>query len=474
MSTGNGTRLPRREFLRRAGVLGGAAAALPSILAACGGQQTFTALPNKLNAPPSGTSSGSSLVFRGWNYKVDIVQSNLANFQQQYGENVDYQTVTGGDYGSIIEKMDINKEPLNFQYANPDTAARWYMAGWLYDYSPWWDVEAAKADMYPGFRDVASVKGKLVGLPYFQSVRGTICTNENILAKAGINSSSYPTTWEELYDQVYKIKKSGAAQTPFLPHWFATSWFGIGWGFLFECQNRGAVVFDEKGNPVFDHKCYAILDEWKKLLADGVVPREVFTMQEADYINAFASGQYAYSPQQIYDSNTFNDPATSKIAGKSKYVKVTKQPWGLIDTGLYVVTKRPGVSQRTVERSFRLAGYYGFKDKTGALAVAKRWAIGSALNSGYQSILKDPDVIAAYKKWMPDYAYMFPAMESLLQAARSPAVWHRYFFDEWNSTALTTLSQAVLGQKGTKQALDELKTLANKLIDRHKKVDPGV
>jgi multiple sugar transport system substrate-binding protein len=470
------TSLTRRGFLRRAGLAGAAAAAgaaAPGLLAACSARPDMgPPLEGDLHVPPPGTGGGPTLVYRGWNYKVDIVQQYLSRFTDHYREKVDYQTVTG-DYGSIITKMAINREPLNFQYANPDTAARWYIADWLYDYSHWWDVDAATADMYPGFRDVATVRGKLVGLPYFQSVRGTIVTNERILRRAGIDTSSYPKTWDELYEHVYHLKKIGAADTPFLPHWFATIWYGISWGFLFECQNRGAVVFDDKGNPVFDHKTYAILDQWRKLLVDGVVPRSVFTMQESDFINAFASGAYAYSPQQIYDSKTFNDPSTSKIAGKSKYVKVDGQPWGLIDTGLYTVSKRAKQSRRTIERAFRLAGYYGFRDWTGALYTAKSWAITNALNSGYQSILKDPDVVAAYRKWMPDYAYMFPAMEGLLQAARSPNVWHRYFYDEWNSEALTTLSQAVLGQKGTKQALDELKELAEKLVDKYKKVDPA-
>ncbi|MDQ6674741.1 MAG: ABC transporter substrate-binding protein [Chloroflexota bacterium] len=359
---------------------------------------------------------------------------------------------------------------------------RWYMAGWAWDLEGHWNVDQIKKDLYPAWKDALSTKdGKLLGLPYFQSVRGTMCTNEELLQKVGITSQEYPKTWEELYDQVYQIKKAGVSDTPLLPHWFATAWFGISWGFEFECGNRGAVLFDQNGNPVFDDKCYAILDQWKTLLADGVVPREVFTMGETDYIDGFASGRYAYSPQQTYDSKVFNDPTRSKLAiggsnpnaKGSKYVPVDKQPWGLINSGVYLNVKRPGQDDKTLERAYRLQEFYGYKDAAGELFVSKRWAVEQALNSGYPATLEDPDVQAAYRTWMPDYELMFPAMKSLLSAASAPAVWKRYFHSEWNTKATTELSQAVLGQRGTKETLDDLKALAERLIKKYQKTDPG-
>ncbi|GEM_PF-552787 len=511
----SGGRMDRREFLRRAGAIGGGLAAM-SVLAACGGRGApastgggaaatpgsgggAAATPSgggaaagatpaaaggaatpKVQKPPQGTGGGQPLVFRGWNYHPEVVEDNVKKFNAMYEENVDYQTVSG-DYGSLMEKMHLNKEPLNFAYSNPQTAHRWYKAGWVWDLEGYWNVDQVKKDLYPAWKDIVSTKdGKLLGLPYFQSVRGTICTNEELLQKVGITPKQYPKTWDELYDQLYQIKKSGATDVPFLPHWFATAWFGLAWGFQFECMNRGAVLFDDNGHPVFDQKCYDILDQYKKLLADGIVPKEVFTMQETDFIDGFASGRYAYSPQQIYDSKVFNDPTRSKLAKGgsnpnakgSMYVPVDKQPWGLIDTGIYLSIKRPGEDEKTLARSYRLQEFFGYKDKDGNLYVSKRWAIEQALNSGYPATLEDPDVKAAYQKWMPDYDFMFPTMQGLLANAKSPAVWRRYFYEEWNSKALTELSQAILGQKGTKEALDGLKQLATQLLDKYQKVDP--
>lgn len=135
--------------------------------------------------------------------------------------------------------------------------------------------------------------------------------------------------------------------------------------------------------------------------------------------------------------------------------------------------KRPGQDEKSLARAYRLQDFYGYKDDQGQLFVSKRWAIEQALNSGYPATLEDSEVQAAYKKWMPDYDFMFPAMKSLLSTASAPAVWKRYFHSEWNTKATTELSQAVLGQRGTKETLDDLKALAERLINKYAKVDPG-
>ena len=131
-------------------------------------------------------------------------------------------------------------------------------------------------------------------------------------------------------------------------------------------------------------------------------------MGEADWIDAFATGKYAYSPQQIYDLKVFNDPAKSQVAGQVVPVPVVDQPWGIIDEGIYTVPKRAYDTDEKLARKYRLAGFFGYRDETegGELYVAKRWAIEAALNSGYTAILQDPEVIEAYNQWLPDPAML--------------------------------------------------------------------
>jgi hypothetical protein len=146
-------------------------------------------------------------------------------------------------------------------------------------------------------------------------------------------------------------------------------------------------------------------------------------MQETDFIDGFAKVATRIARSKIYDSKVFNDPTRSKLAKGgsnpnakgSMYIPVDKQPWGLIDSGIYLSIKRQGQEDKTLARAYRRQEFFGYKDKDGNFAVSKRWAIEQALNSGYPATLEDADVQAAYKKWMPNYNAMFPTMKTLAQ-----------------------------------------------------------
>jgi multiple sugar transport system substrate-binding protein len=347
---------------------------------------------------------------------------------------------------------------------------RWSIPGWVVDLERWWGAEKAKPEMYDGVRDSMSVNGKLYGLPYFVSIRGTIMANNAILSKAGVTADQYPKTWDELYDQVRQMKKDKVSDGPILlPHWFAAGvWFGVSWGYLFECLNRGAVLFDDNNQPVFDDKTLEILANWRKLMEEGITPEGVFTMGEADYIDAFAKGTYAYSPQQVYDLKTFNDPNKSQVAGQVAPVPVAEQPWGLIDEGIYTIANR-NQSDDKLARDYRLAGFFGYRDQVdgGELYVAKRWAIEAALNSGYKEILEDPEVIDAYNKWLPD-PKMLDTIKGVVDAGQFPKAWQTFWWEEWNAQAMTDLPKAILGQSPVEEIHSGLKQLAEQLVERYK------
>ena len=471
-------RITRREFLTRAAAAGAAtplilgylnapeAAARPSR-----GHFSLTramAQATKLTPPDAGVDTSEALVFRGWNYRPEVVQDNTRLFNEQYQENADYQTITG-DYIAIMENFHIANQPLDLAYANPATLYRWSIPGWVVDYEAWWNVDDARGEMYDGVRDSLSIDGKLYGLPYFVSIRGTLMANNAVLSKAGITPDQYPKTWDELYAQARQLKAEGVTEgPPLLPHWFAAGvWFGVSWGYLFECLNRGAVLFGENNEPVFDEQTLAILQNWRQLMEEEIVPEGVFTMGEADYIDAFKKGTYAYSPQQVYDLKRFNDPNESNVAGQVAPVPVNGQPWGLIDEGIYVVANR-NQSEDKLRRDYRLAGFFGYRDQEegGELFVAKRWAIEAALNSGYTEILEDPEVIAAYNEWLPDPA-MLETINGIVNAGQFPRAWQTFWWEEWNAQAMTDLPKAILGQTPVEEVHAGLKTLAEELATRY-------
>lgn len=472
-------RIDRRTFFKRAAAAGAATPLISSYLADPAAARHVPASHNRFSLtaamrqgtvqPPAADADTSDpLIFRGWNFMPEIVQDNTARFNEKYSETADYQTITG-DYIAIMENFHIANQPLDMGYANPATLYRWSIPGWVLPYDDAWYAEAAKGEMYEGVRDSMTVDGKLFGLPYFVSIRGTIMANNAILSKAGITADQYPKTWDELYDQVRQMKKDGVTDgPPLLPHWFAAGvWFGVSWGYLFECLNRGAVLFDDQNAPVFDDQTLEILVNWRQLAEEELIPEGVFTMGEPDYIDAFAKGTYAYSPQQVYDLKVFNDPNRSQVAGQVAPVPVDGQPWGLIDEGIYSLANR-NQSPDKLARDYRLGGFFGYRDDVegGELFVAKRWAIEAALNSGYTAILEDPEVIAAYNEWLPDPA-MLGTIESVVNAGQFPKVWQTFWWEEWNATAMTELPKAILGQTPVEEVHAALKALAEELATRY-------
>jgi len=464
----------RRDLIKRAAAAGVATPAIISYLDA--GEVAAAPKPHfsltksvaqaaALSAPGADADTSESLIFRGWNYLPDIVIDNTSRFNAAYSETADYQTVTG-DYIGIMENFHISNQPLDLAYANPATLYRWSIPGWVHDYERWWNAADAKAAMYPGVLESMTIDDRLFGLPYFVSIRGTIAANNSILEQAGITPDLYPKTWAELYDQARQIKADGIAETPLLPHWFTAGvWFGPSWAFLFECMNTGAVLFDDNNLPVFDDNTLAILANWRALLEEGVVSETVFNMGEADYIDAFAQGTYAFSPQQIYDLKVFNDPNRSPLAGQFSALPVVDQPWGLIDEGIYTVPNRND-SDEKLARKYRLGGFFGYRDQDEQLFVAKRWAIEAALNSGYTAFLEDEEVIAAYEAWMPE-SLSLDALNSILNAGQFPKVWQTFWWEEWNASAMTELPRAILGQAPVEEVHANLKALAEELAERY-------
>ncbi|MCC6315844.1 MAG: hypothetical protein IT337_17740, partial [Thermomicrobiales bacterium] len=204
-------RIDRRTFFKRAAAAGAATPLIASYLNApqigaaplpASRQRisltTAAAQAAQIQPPGPDADVSDPLIFRGWNFRTEIVQSNTDKFNEKYSENVDYQTITG-DYIPIVENFHIANQPLDMGYANPATLYRWSIPGWVTDFEGWWDVEQARGEMYDGVRDSMTVNGKLFGLPYFVSIRGTIMANNAILSKAGITAEQYPKTWAELY-----------------------------------------------------------------------------------------------------------------------------------------------------------------------------------------------------------------------------------------------------------------------------------
>jgi multiple sugar transport system substrate-binding protein len=414
----------------------------------------------------------TTLIMNGWGYRPDVVKENIRIFNEQLNENAEYEVISG-DYPALMESKFISGAKVDVLYGNPFHGARWYARGWIRSLtkviSERYGSDLYKkiiSDMYPSVADgFTSTDGHLFALPYFTSARGNILYNELLTQKAGIDEP--PASWWDLYEKIEIVKNKGVVDTPFLPHWFK-EWFGMAWGWLFETMNRAKspdgkdCLFDEDFNPVFgpDTEAGKVLKDWADIWKKGLVPKGVVTMTEADYLAAFGTGNFAYSPQQTYDLKTFNDPATSKFAGHCRLVPVKEHSWGLLDMGGYHLATPE--TDPDFNRALQLELWYGYRDINGVLFVAKKWAIETALNAGYREILSDPDVMAAYAKWMP-YPEELEYEKKIMEVVPFPWIWKSPWYLDWQTKASDLLPLAASGQRSPEDVVKELYEYAKKV-----------
>lgn len=438
-----------------------------------GGLMAAALIAGNLGIPAALAEEGLAAItdqtvyFRGWQFRTDVVQGNVDTYNERMGGNVDYATVTG-DYPAIMEQNLIAGGELDVLYANPSSAVRYFEGGWINPASALPNAEAIIEDMYPNIREAWTHNGALLGLSYFVSVRGTLLANLELIEGAGLSSDDLPTTWPELYDMVYALNEAGVA-TPYLPHWFA-EYFGISWGFVFEVMNRGGVVADaetHKPGLTVDGPAGETLADWKKLWNSGLVPEEVLSYNEAAFIDAYRSGRYVFSPQQIYDIKTFNDAGQSAdVAGKITLLSSEEQSWGLIDSAMYMMTSRPRSDEHTQD-VMSFASWYGYQDENGEFAVANRWLEENMLFSAYRSVMESDRAREAIENAIArpeDYDTLL----GVYAAANYPTgIWNVVWAEEFNSWLRDKLFAFLQDDLSVEEVINDANAEIERLNERY-------
>ena len=421
-----------------------------------------TALAQGLEA-----QSDETVFFRGWQYKTDIVQDNVDRYNNEQGGNVDYATVTG-DYPAIMEQNLMAGAELDVLYANPSQAGRYFDGGWIMPAEALPNIDAIKADMYPNILDAWSYKGQLLGLSYFVSTRGVMHVNLKKYGELGYSDADFPADWDALYDQLYEMRDKGADQ-PFLPHWI-NEWYGISWGFNFEVMNRGGqVAHPDTHEPLLttdaDGPAYKTLEDWKRIWNDGLVPEEVLTYNESSYLDAYASGRFVFSPQQLYDLETFNREDRSQIAGYASLLPYQGQSWGLLDSAVYLMTSRERGDGHTDDVQ-RFASWYGYQDQTGNVFVGNRWMQESMLFSGYRSVMESEAAAERMRNALAREQDIAAVLEVYAATPYPKGVWSVVWAEEFNSWLKETL-QEYLQDDG--DIVETIEAINEEIADLNKK-----
>ncbi|MCR8487363.1 MAG: extracellular solute-binding protein [Crenarchaeota archaeon] len=426
--------------------------------------RTVTTGPQPVTGPP--------LQFVHWHYRDDIVTSYVKKFMEYYGEKVDEVLLANENYGPLMEAKFQAGDVIDMHYANFFMVSRWISLGWDRDVEAFREIDQIKAEMYPSIVEAYSTaEGKLAGLPYFWSARSAPVVNDDILEKAGMGGER-PGTWDELWEMSRRIKATGAATYPVMPHWF-NAFYGIVWDFEAELGNAyndpdlTKTFIAKDFSPVFDvnTEVAELLKTWQDVTKEGLVDPAVFGQAgDSDHVSAIVTGKYAFTPTALYYFKVQNDPSQSRIPlGKANLVPVTKQGWGVIDTGLYCWPKK--VTDE--ERSQRLIKFFGWRTPEGERLTATSWAITDALGSGYMDTLRLAKVKNAFREWLGDRAEVtLKIFDDIALTMSRPWVYKSPMYLEWANFAFPVLSAIA---SGTQSVTDGVKTLRTKLDELYKK-----
>jgi len=467
-------KINRREFLKAMALLGVATPAVTGFLQGCAPSPAGTAAPSTggtadykalLADATKEYTAAHPLTFDIWEFRPDIVQNSVAEFEKQYDEKVTLE-IMPGDYTSGMLSKIVSGTPLDMMYAQ-DNLVKFYKAGWIQPLDELWSIEEIKAATQPAALEAQTYDGKVLALPYFNSIKPVCGINRILADKWGLKKADYPKTWPETYDLCYRAKEEGLVDIPFMPRWMP-SYPEISQVFIGESNNWGDPMFDEELNPVFGPDTIAanVLDKWRQLYVDGIVPETSVTMTVIDNIDGFGSGAYLFSAQEAYDFLRHNDPARSNIAGQAVFAPYAGTPWGYFNHGLYAMVARPDRSALDTARAMRLIEFFGWKDKAKDFFVQKQWIQEENLGVGYDAPWEEPEIQEFLASWVPDPDFQ-DTLNELYAHVKPLGVWKSVWYPEWNTAGQSLLPQAIVGQKPVKDVITELRDLAVALKQRY-------
>ena len=406
-----------------------------------------------------------TIFFRGWPYKPDVVDDNVNRYNASVDGNVDYQTVTHGDYPALMEKSLIAGENLDIIYGNPPTAVRFYEAGWIAPADNVPNIDAIRDDMYDNASYAFSYDGKLLGLSYFLAVRGMVLVNTDRQEELGLQDAQ-PANWDAFYDQLLELNAQGVKNV-YMPHWF-NEFYGISWAYIWEVLNRGGSQIDpETLAPALTVEGPAgeTLRDWKAIYNADMVNEEVLSFNEAAIVDAFGSGRFLYSTQASYNLAVFNDPVQSQVAGKTSFLGFEGAGWGLLDSAMYLRTSRDR-SDALDEDTRRFQSWYGYRDHEGNVAVGQRWANNSMLFSAYKSVMESDESKAAFRQGLAsdeDYDRLL----TLYANAPHPHMWKVVWAEEYNAFLRQRLGRFLINDEPVEKVIADLNAEIEKLNKKH-------
>jgi multiple sugar transport system substrate-binding protein len=399
-----------------------------------------------LPLPALGESKPEKLVYVGdngpWHYSM--VEDLAPAFEKATGIKIDFTLLPVDPWNARLKAelgagsgdIDIVQWSVGMAgWISPHMLDHEALAGEIMAKDPTWNWP----DFLSGSKRAATYDGKMAGIPY-RITTGIMHYQKALLDQAGI--TQLPQTFAELE------KAAIATNTPPGRYGFGLSGrqgSAILSAFYPWLYSAGGGLIDFKTGEILinNDKSVAALDFWAGLvLKDKVVPPDAMTWEYDEIVVGGQTDRYAMCETFAPYGTLMNDKKLSKTGGK--------WTWDTV----------PGQTDKSQSRTW-IDGHFlavpkYTKNKDWALAFiqmacSKDWMQRSMIRGNAPprgSVLRDPAMIELIG-WPPVAA---AAIETGIPTPANPA------FGALDLSLRAGLSQAILGQKTPKQALDDVAT----------------
>ncbi len=360
-------------------------------LALCAGIATLAGATGALAQTTLRVFSG------GANQRPDLMRKLFDQYQAAH-PGVKIEIETGGAtselqrqyLSTVLNAKDSAIDIYMIDIVNP---AQYFGAGWLEPLNAYVGNPAEVMKPYlPVYLQSNVVDGKVAAMPGFADAM-FMYYRKDLLDKYGIPE---PRTWDELAAAAKKIQAGegnpnlqglsiqgapieGAVCTFLLPYW-----------------SQGKEFNDASGKLTLD-KAAAVkgLDQWLKMVDEGVIKRNVAEVRTPDTVNEFKAGQVIFAINWGFAWDRFQADADSTVKGK---------------VGVMPLPAMAGGKSATCVGGWQWAVSAFSKHKAEAASLVKFMstpsasrflAIQGSLLPVYQSVYVDPDVVKAVP-WFQD------------------------------------------------------------------------
>jgi len=408
-----------------------------------------------LVAQPIAAQEQITLEFVVWNYALDVIQENIAQFEEANpGIKVNLTDYAWPDYQDSLVLRFRGGTQTDVIYGGQDWLPAWAAAGWLSPLdtiAPDGAVDALAADMAGFALSDVTYNDQIYGLPYYADTISFLY-NADLLAEHGI---AVPTTWDEVMSASEALKAAGVDRpivyeyNQELPNFydaFVAQVYGRG-GVMFD-ENLTA-IFDDPSNPAFQHL------EWLRAAfeKDLVQPEN----HESNIITTMNTGQHAFTIVYNYVLAAMNNAGSQPLAGSFQLARMPGEEGATLGFAkFYAVTAEAAADPERAEAAWKFIEFMAGEPYT----VAERWAVEHGLGFGQMPLFEDEDVINAWNGWI-DMA----VLNEQAAAARS-GTWTEWTA-VWASQFRPLLASAMVGEITVEEAMQDGAERWNQLRDQY-------